>query len=445
MTWIPFDDSAPQAPAVRRMLDHTHPVARDASLVVHPEDDMFAFSVGTVGDASLGAMAYFRAGASMIDPIKRIADWHFGGLDRVGSFLDFAGGYGRSTRFLVRYLPAEVVTVAEIQSDALSFQAREFGVAPLPSTHDPGELAAPRTYDFVFVASLFTHLPRRTFAPWLAKMWEMVAPGGVLVFSTHDAILDRHDAPWQDGFAFMPNSEVSALDTAEYGTNWSTEAFVRDRLAEAIGRPARDAVRLPQGLCFMQDLWVVTRGERNREPLVYESGPQGAVDRLQLDGRGLLLTGWVGDTGFAEPNAPSHRIDRVEVSVTDGTIANADLHLPRPDIAAHLDRPDDPVLSAGGWVLQTTSRRRLRPRDILTVTAVCEHGARFVLDSTRLTDLLTRTGDTLPATPLNRRWQTARAVYEHGGARALAALVPVVARNEWQRLVQTLRQTGHAG
>ena len=194
-------------------------------------------------------MAYFRAGASMMGVIERVATWHFGGLGNVGSLLDFAAGYGRSTRFLVRYLPAGAVTVGEIQfSDPLEFQAREFGVLTLQSTSDPAGLLTPRTFDFVFVASLFTHLPRRTFGPWLAKLWEMVAPGGVLVFSVHDAGLDTLGAEWQDGFAFIGANEVSALDTEQYGTTFTTETFVRQQLAQTIGEDAGDAVRLPLGV-----------------------------------------------------------------------------------------------------------------------------------------------------------------------------------------------------
>ncbi len=440
MIRYPFENSAPSAPAVRRMLELAWPRARDASLSVHPEDDMFAFGVNTIGSETLAAMAYFRAGASMIDVIEAVADWRFGGLSEVGSFLDFAAGYGRSTRFLVKYLPPETVTVAEIQADALDFQARSFGVSTLHSTSDPAALRTTRRFDFVFVASLFTHLPRATFGPWLEKLWEMVAPGGVLVFSVHDQVLDTLGAQWEDGFAFIAASEVSALDTEQYGTNFTTEAFVREQLARAIGEDAADAVRLPRGLCFMQDLWVVTRGERSAAPLVYENGPNGALDGLEVDGRGFTLSGWAADTGFAAVDAPSHAIARVQVRVGDETIVEADLGLHRPEIAAYLGRADDPRLQAAGWAVRGTARRRLRPDDIVTVTAVCEHGRRFVLDSTRVTDMLARTGGGLPAPPIQRRFLTARAVHSEGGVRGLVAMLPVMCRNEARRIRAAVRR-----
>jgi hypothetical protein len=83
----------------------------------------------------------------------------------------------------------------------------------------------------VFVASLFTHLPDRTFGMWLAKL---VAPGGVLVFSVHDEAINRGGVPLHDGFAFIPRSEVSAISVEDYGTNFTTADYVRRRLETAI-------------------------------------------------------------------------------------------------------------------------------------------------------------------------------------------------------------------
>ncbi|HTU28847.1 MAG TPA: class I SAM-dependent methyltransferase [Solirubrobacteraceae bacterium] len=181
-------------------------------------------------------MAYFRAGASMLDVVDAVAEWHFRGLDQLGSFLDFAGGYGRATRFFAERLAPSRVTVGEVQTDALEFQARHFHVATLRSTTDPSRLdAAGQRYSFVFVASLFSHLPRATFTTWLARLWELVESGGVLVFSVHDEAVEEHDAPWEDGHAFIAASEISELETADYGTAFTTEEFVREQLREAVG------------------------------------------------------------------------------------------------------------------------------------------------------------------------------------------------------------------
>jgi hypothetical protein len=313
-------------------------------------------------------------------------------------------------------------------------------VDTLQSTTDPAALPTTRRFDFVFVASLFSHLPRRTFGPWLARLWEMVAPGGVLVFSVHDEEVDTVGAKWADGFAFVAANEVAALDTDQYGTSFTTDAFVRAQLAEWIGDYAGSAVRLPRGLCFHQDVWVVARDRRNESPLIYENGPNGGVDWMEVDGTSFFLTGWAADTGFATLNASSHNIARVEINFTDRTVVDAELRRPRPEIASHLGRPGDTLLEASGWAARGRTRRPLRRADIVTVTAVCEHGSRFVLDSTLVNDMLTRIGAKLPPSPIQRRILTARAVYQRNGIRGLAALSPIVARNEWKRLTNTIRR-----
>ena len=245
-----------------------------------------------------------------------------------------------------------------------------------------------------------------------------------------------------DGFAFISANEVSALDTEQYGTNFTTEAFVREQLAEWVGADANDAIRLPRGLCFQQDLWVVTRGPRNPEPLIYETGPEGGVEWfVTTDGHDFYVSGWAGDTGYAALGASSHPIARVEVSFSDGTTVDADLGLPRPEIADYLGHPGDPVLSASGWVMRGRTRRRLRLTDVLTVTAVCQHGARFVLDSTRVNDMLNRTGGQMPPPPLQRRLKTAKVVYHHRGPGGLVELAPTFVRNEWGRLKKSIGET----
>lgn len=439
----PFTNESRSAPAIRQLLEIACPGARDASLVVHPDDDMYAVTVHMVGSEPLAAVTYFRVGASMLDVIDSIARWHFGGLEQVGSFLDFAGGYGRSTRFLARCVSPQLITVGEIQADALSFQAREFGVRTLQSTSHPADLVAPQVYEFVFVASLFTHLPRSTFGPWLSRLWDMVAPGGVFVFSVHDEVLNDRGAVLEDGFVFFPTTEIAGLDTADYGANLTTEAFVRAQLDAALGDAAAEAIRLPQGLCSYQDLWVIPKGRRNSAPLVYECGPSGGVDTCAVEGRAITLEGWAADPGHAAPNAASHRITQVAIACSDGTRLAADLEaVHRPDVAARCHRPGHPNYEHSGWRARGRLPRPPRAGDILTVTAVCEHGRQGVLDSTRLDDVVRRAGGAFSphVGPIERRLRTARAVHDQNGLRGLIALAPAVARNESRRLAHALRR-----
>ena len=88
----------------------------------------------------------------------------------------------------------------------------------------------------------------------------MVAPGGVLVFSTHGTEAARRAGVALDGegYFFAPSSESHAIDAQEYGTAFSDEGFVRARLAEHAG----DATVLrfaPTWFWHHQDAWVLGR------------------------------------------------------------------------------------------------------------------------------------------------------------------------------------------
>jgi hypothetical protein len=279
---------------------------------------------------------------------------------------------------------------------------------------------ADRRYDMVFVASLFTHLPERSFGPWLGKVWEFVAPEGVLVFSVHDEAVNDTGAVLVDGFSFTASSEVASLSTEDYGTNYTTEEFVRRQLDAAVGcEAAAQAIRLPRALCFLQDLWVVCRGEVPDAALRLECGPTGHVDALEL--APATLRGWAADRGACDERQESHRIRAVSVYRNGALVTQSEPHLERPDVAAHLGKPDDSLFRMSGWQA-TVGPKNLLPNDIITAVAECEHGARFVLDSTRVHDILERTHtlETLPwQSRLNGRWRTARRRYRDVGPRGV--------------------------
>ena len=87
-----FTGADSSAPAVRQLIAIADPAARNASLDVHRDDDMFTFGLGLIGVVSTTAMSYFREGMMIDALIEQVADWRFGGWAGVGSVLDFAAG-----------------------------------------------------------------------------------------------------------------------------------------------------------------------------------------------------------------------------------------------------------------------------------------------------------------------------------------------------------------
>ena len=226
---------------------------------ISPRDDIYRFFDGH--PTALNPLRdYFADGWRTMSELMLLLESVQRPLLGAGSFLEFASGHGRFTRHLVKALGAPRVTVSDVVPDAVDFARRALGVSGFVSTTRPQDLAWPQRHDVVFVLSLFSHLPRATRGPWLARLWAMVAPGGVLVFSTHGTEAARRAGVALDGegYFFAPSSESNAIDAQEYGTAFSDEAFVRARLAEHAG----DATVLrfaPTWFWHHQDAWVLGR------------------------------------------------------------------------------------------------------------------------------------------------------------------------------------------
>lgn len=217
---------------------------------VHPEDEMFRFirdfwswrfHVVPMKAQSDAMRTYLTSGDLMMRDLEAALRDHGRALPQLGSFLEFASGYGRFTRFLVRRLDPGKVTVSDINHSAVDFARTTFGVSGFNSTERAGDLAHSQQYEVIFVASLFSHLAIEHWSAWLQRLFEMLAPGGLLIFSTHgpyarDVIFGEH---WRDrleakaeGFSFLPTNETDGRLAAEYyGSAFVTEAYVADEVA----------------------------------------------------------------------------------------------------------------------------------------------------------------------------------------------------------------------
>ena len=265
---------------------------------------MFLYGLNSLrGSIPAASILYFSKGRQIFQTIEEVARHHFGGLDRVRSFFDFASGFGRSTRFLARALGPEKITVAEIDPRAVEFQRETFGVRGVVSGLEPDTLSISEDFDFVVASSFFSHLPGRSFRGWLTRLFELVAPGGALLFSTHgrDLMPDR-EADWSSGIVFVPQSETLRLDATEYGTSYVTEEFVRAAARGAA--PEADFAAFSFGFCAQQDLYVLFKPPLRPGPALEISRfPRGDLDRFDIgEGPRVLVGGWVSsDAGQPVP------------------------------------------------------------------------------------------------------------------------------------------------
>jgi SAM-dependent methyltransferase len=272
---------------------------------IHPADEMYRFDLAASHRSpETAAIRYFATAHSIFRTVSEVVAWRFGGYGGVRSFLDFGSGYGRATRFFARALDPAKITAAEIDPGAVRFQERAFGVRGCVCGTDPAALPSLGPCDAVLAVSFFSHLPAPRFDAWLARLYALVADGGVLIFSTHGPeLLPAGETMPAAGLAFRPESETTRLEGSEYGTSWVTAAFVRAAAAPAAARAGRLSA-FPHGLCGYQDLYVLAKPPLPSGPdLQLARDPLGALELAAIEHGTVAVRGWaVGDRDEPPPD-----------------------------------------------------------------------------------------------------------------------------------------------
>ena len=298
---------------------------------IDDRDEMLGFLAATCeGDRERALCQYFRSGASIADSLLQVLRWRFGDPGRIGEILDFASGYGRVTRFLVREIPPQRVWVADVYADGVRFQEERFGVHGLVSALRPEDLSCGERFEAILVTSLFTHLPEERFVAWLRVLLGLLAPGGMLVFSAHSPeVLPPGVEMPAGGICFHESSESGSLATSDYGSTWVTEEFVRAALEKAAG-PGASLHRVERGLCNFQDLYLsIPEPAVDFSTFDFHGEPQLFLETAELspDGR-LALEGWAA--------VRSGAVREVEAVLDGERVAAAPVGEPRPDVAEFL-------------------------------------------------------------------------------------------------------------
>src|ERR1700687_2139987 len=263
---------------------------------IHSDDPMLWHSLRHHQEANRSVSQYFNVALQQHNALQQVLRSFFASDLESRTILDFACGHGRNLRFLTLAAPAGRVWGCDIQQDAVDFVSREFGVNGLYSTADPDQFEPGRKFDFIWVASLFSHLPEQLFHRWLAKLASLLTADGVLCFSVHgEAILPANIAMPAGGFFFIPSSENAQLDGSIYGTTFVTDTYVRYALARVSGILG-SYLRIPRGVANETCRHVATREGRDLTALAaFRRGPWGWVDQLTISEAGKLrVQGWAG-------------------------------------------------------------------------------------------------------------------------------------------------------
>jgi hypothetical protein len=309
------------------------------------DDEMFLFNLTNFqGDRDRALIEYYTLGRHVLDAVRQIVNWRFGGWENVSSFLDFASGCGRFIRFLVQEIPKEKIWISDIQANAVKFQSEYFEVNGILSKTKPEEFSLDRKFDCILSISLFSHLPEKTFSKWLENLYKLlISTGGIFLFSVHDEALlpSQVKRDRNKGIFFIPESESYALDKEEYGTTYVTEEYVRKVLTRISGGKAL-VHRIKEGVSRFQDLYIVTNEKvKDFADLHFSHHPEGFVDAVELTPHGKLhLGGWGAD--FNEGG----KIKEVQIIIDGKIVERTHPEHDRVDVASYYKNE---ALLHSGW------------------------------------------------------------------------------------------------
>jgi SAM-dependent methyltransferase len=347
---------------------------------IHPEDEMLVRTLPGYANPELARAVYLRQGHEIDSTVQSILDWSQSGHRKhAANVLDFACGYGRATRFLVSQVNPSNVWVSDIDAGAVEFQKKQFGVNGFVSCHDPRDLLCEVRFDFICVASLFTHLPRPRFEDWLERLFELLRPKGLLAFSVHDAVLAGGRTMPVDGFMFVAESESRTLAKEEYGSTYVSEAYVAGAIRRVAAKDWHYR-RLPLALCGSHDLYLLSRDpDEDFHTLSYVQPPVGYIELFSLSpGGDLRLAGWAAD------HDPNHRIRDLSLSVGGIVLANITPRIERHDVVRAFGKSH---LLLSGWDVSVAGiDRDKQSSEVVEVLLTSTTGKSTVLHSSLLCD-----------------------------------------------------------
>ena len=176
---------------------------------------------------------FLESGRQQAGIIRAAAERNGAPLESVGALLDFGCGCGRVLRHWA------VLDGPAIHGSDYNEGLAGWSAASLPfATVSVNELAPPLRYEdgqfgLVYAISVFTHLPHDLERAWIDELSRIVAPGGLLLVTTHgDSYADRLDADermqYDSGEAVVRWPSVAGSNLC---TTFHPEHYVRDRLA----------------------------------------------------------------------------------------------------------------------------------------------------------------------------------------------------------------------
>jgi SAM-dependent methyltransferase len=215
---------------------------------------------------------YFNTGRSALEICKRI-------MLQVGlkpeHIVDFPSGYGRVLRWFKNEYPLSRITAVETDYLALEFVQQQFG-ADIVLANKEMDFNIPNDVDLIFSGSLLTHFNENQWDRFLQMTVGALAPGGVLVFTTHGRI----------------NALLAKVSHPMYGDSIDLQKIYSEYQAKKFAYQDYDESSPGFGFSLSAPSWVIEKLEKipKAKIIYFEEGAWGQdVYAVQHNAEGPLI------------------------------------------------------------------------------------------------------------------------------------------------------------
>lgn len=106
--------------------------------------------------------------------------------------LDFPCGHGRALRFFRAAFPQADIYASDLLEDGVEFCKTQFAAKGFRSHKDFSQVDFPTYNDLIWCGSLLTHVDDRRAKILIERLFQSLAPNGLLLFSIHGRAYTRH-------------------------------------------------------------------------------------------------------------------------------------------------------------------------------------------------------------------------------------------------------------
>ena len=111
------------------------------------------------------------------------------GMDApLNNILDFGSGIGNSVPYFRKYFVDSSISCAEVSQASIDFAKARFPGNELYLKIDDSLNIDSNSYDIVFSACVFHHIPPSEHSYWLKELYRVLKPGGILAIYEHNPL-----------------------------------------------------------------------------------------------------------------------------------------------------------------------------------------------------------------------------------------------------------------